>query len=151
MSDRDCGNIKNRISRLTSHELTWRVIETLQLHLFQRYDVLFVVFLLANDDVAVNEDVVEQEELSGFRSLAAHFCEHTLADEHAARDEQRLTGAAEAALHHLYSTRICFAIYCKIECYVRQMNTTYCQQHSGTTRRIQTNQKIAFSFFNKVA
>lgn len=92
-------------------QLTWRIVESLQLDFFERYDVLFVVFLFSNDDISVHENVVEQEELSGFGSLAAHLCEDAFADEDSAGDEQLFSGTAEAALHHLYSSRIRFTIY----------------------------------------
>lgn len=80
--------------------LTSVVLQPLQLHLLQRNDVLLVVLLLHDHNVAVHEDVVEQEELPGLRSLAAHLRQHALADQHTAGNGQRLAGAAEAVLHH---------------------------------------------------
>lgn len=44
--------------------------------------MLLIVFFLVDNDIPVNENVVEQEELSGFRFFAAHFREDSLADEH---------------------------------------------------------------------
>lgn len=63
-------------------------------------DVLLVVLLLLNEDVAVDQDVIEQEELARFGLLAAHFGEDSLTDQHAAGDGQRLPRGAEAALHN---------------------------------------------------
>lgn len=62
----------------------------MQLHLFQRYDMLFVVFFLADHYVAVDKYVVEQEKLSGLWSFAAHFGQNALANQHTAQDLQRL-------------------------------------------------------------
>lgn len=86
--------------------------------------MLLVVFLFANHDIAVDENVVEQKELSGLWPFAAHLGEDTFADEDTAGNRQRLrkkdhslfidgyfqkgweiiinyqTGAAEAVLHH---------------------------------------------------
>lgn len=86
--------------------------------------MLFVVFLLADDDVAIDEDVVEKKELPGLRSFAAHLCEDALADEHAAGNEQLFTGTAEAALHHLYSSRIRLGIHCNSLGNVRKLFTS---------------------------
>ena len=66
----------------------------------QRNDVLLVVLLFLDDDVAVYQDVVEEEELARLGLLAAQLGEHALADEHAAWDGERLTCRAEAALHY---------------------------------------------------
>lgn len=45
-------------------------------------DVLLIVFLLLDDDVAVHQDVIEEEELPCFGLFAAQFCEDALADKH---------------------------------------------------------------------
>jgi hypothetical protein len=42
--------------------------------------MLFVIFFLVDDDVAVNEQIVEEEELPGFRLLPARFRQHALAN-----------------------------------------------------------------------
>lgn len=54
------------------------IVQRLQLHLFQRNDMLLIVFLLCIDYVTVDEYIVEQEKLTGFWPLAAHFCKNTL-------------------------------------------------------------------------
>lgn len=76
--------------------------------------MLLVVFLLSDDDVAVDEDVVEQEKLTRLRSFAAHFREDAFADEDSAWDEQLFTGTTETALHHLYSSCIRLTIYYEV-------------------------------------
>ena len=52
--------------------------------------MLFVVFLFVYDDIAVDEDVVEKEELSRFRSFPAHFRQHSFPYQHAVGNRQRL-------------------------------------------------------------
>lgn len=93
--------------------LTSVVLQGLQLYLLQWYQVLFVVLFLADYDVAVHEDVVEQEELPGLWTLAAHLCEDALADQDTSRNVQWLARAAEAVFHHLYSAGVCLRVYCK--------------------------------------
>lgn len=48
--------------------------------------MLLVVLFLLDDDVAVNQDVVEEEELAEFRFLTAEFGEDALSDQHSAGD-----------------------------------------------------------------
>ena len=62
--------------------------------------MLFVVLLLVNDDVAVDEDVVEEKEASGLEAFAAMLLEHSLTHQDAALHIQRLARRAETALHH---------------------------------------------------
>lgn len=70
--------------------LTSIVFQSLQLYLFQWDDVLFVVFFFANDNVAINQDIVEQKELPSLRPLSAHLCQDTFSNEHPARNRQWL-------------------------------------------------------------
>ncbi len=42
--------------------------------------MLFVIFLLVDDDVAVHEQIVEEKELPGFGLLPARFSQHSLAN-----------------------------------------------------------------------
>ena len=76
----------------------------------QRDDVLLVVLLLLDEDVAVDQDVVEQEELARLGLLAAQFGEDALSDQHPARDGQRLARRAEAALHEGDPLRVGLAV-----------------------------------------
>lgn len=41
---------------------------------------------LVNHDVAIDQYVVEQKELSGFGFLSTHFCQDSFSDQHSARD-----------------------------------------------------------------
>lgn len=52
--------------------------------------MLFVVFLLADYDISVHEDVIKQEELTGFGSFAAHLCENAFADENTSGNQELL-------------------------------------------------------------
>ena len=52
--------------------------------------MLLIVFLLVDDDIAVDEDVIEKEELAGFRSFSAHFCQNSFAHQHAVWNVKRL-------------------------------------------------------------
>lgn len=70
--------------------LTSIIFESLQLYFFQRYNVLFVVFFFTDYDVAVDENVVEQKELTGFCPFAAHLGKDTLADKNPTWNRQRL-------------------------------------------------------------
>lgn len=72
----------------------------------QRDDVLLIVFLLQDDDVAVHQDVIEEEELPGFGFFAAQLCENTLPDEHSTWDGQRLTCCAKACFHEPDALRV---------------------------------------------
>lgn len=72
----------------------------------QRDDVLLVVLFLLDDDVAVHQDVVEEEELSGFGSFAAQLCENALSDQHSTWDGQRLTCCAKACFHDPDALRV---------------------------------------------
>ena len=82
-------------------------------HLLKGNDVLLVVLLLVDDDVAVHEEVVEEVELSRLRLLAAHLGEDALADEDTARDAQGLPGAAETGLDQRNAPGVGFAVHCK--------------------------------------
>ena len=88
------------------------VLQRPQLHLFERNDVLLVVFLLADDDVAVHQEVVEEEELPGFGLLPAGLCEHALADEHPAGHGQGLSRGAETALDQRDPPGVRLAVHC---------------------------------------
>lgn len=57
--------------------------------------MLFVVFFLVDDDVSVDEDVVEEKELSRFGFLSAHFCQDSFADQYSARHTQRLQNKSD--------------------------------------------------------
>lgn len=92
-------------------KLTWCIVESLKLHLLEGDDVLLVILLLANNDIAVHEDVVEEEKLPGLRPFAAHLCENAFANEDATGNEQLFAGTAKAALDHLYSTCIRLAVH----------------------------------------
>lgn len=80
--------------------------------------MLLVVLLLADHDVAVHENVVEQEELTGLRPFAAHFRQDALADQHAPGNRQRLAGATEAVLHHCDAARIRLTVDCGFRVFV---------------------------------
>lgn len=62
--------------------------------------MLLVVLLLLNDDVPVNQDVIEEEELSRFGLFATEFSEDALSDQDSARNGQWLTRSTKAAFHH---------------------------------------------------
>ena len=51
-------------------------------YLFQRNNMLFVVFLLVDDYVAVDKQVVEEEELPGLGLLPAGLRQDTLTHQH---------------------------------------------------------------------
>ena len=82
----------------------------------ERYDVLIDVLFLVDDTRAVDEYVVEEEEIALLGLLATLFDEYAFANECAARYGKRfLVVAAKAALDEADAFRVYFRLgYCNI-------------------------------------
>lgn len=75
--------------------------------------MLLVIFLLVDNDVAVDQEVVKEKELPGFGFLPTHFREDSFPDKDSSRDGERLTGAAETALDQCNAPSIGLTVHCK--------------------------------------
>ena len=74
------------------------IVEWDETYLLEWDDVLLVVFLFVNDYVAVDEEVVEKEELPRFQLFSTRLGQNALAHQDTPRHRKRLTGAPKAAL-----------------------------------------------------
>ena len=75
--------------------------------------MLLVVLLLIDDDIAVNQNVVEEKKLPGLGLLSAHFRQNAFAHQDSPWHAQLLPRASKAVFDEGDSPRIGFAVDCK--------------------------------------
>lgn len=70
------------------------------------------IFLLLDDDIAIDKNVIEQEELSGLQFLPAGLGEDPLTHEDSARQRERLTRRPKTLLNLGDPLSIGHAVHC---------------------------------------
>ena len=72
-----CGSVNRKALSTSTYQPTVAVqpiiFKRLKFDIFQRNNMLLVVFLLVQDDIAVDEKIVEEEKLSGFGLFPTSF------------------------------------------------------------------------------